>query len=179
MSIDDTIQKLEDRGIRNILIVDDKSENLSAASSYFSSIGIEYEECNSATSAIKKLNEKTYDLVITDLQMETPNAGEEVIKEAGAHFTHSYILTGGTDHGKDNVLILPIGHYIRGSKKDDGIWAEIFETILGNHKKSQEYLKVKQIFTLIREYHGKKRSEKMGELVLEYFKPVIEQYKTL
>ena len=118
-----------------ILIVDDKPENIDAAKKYFSSTNIQADYANSAkeATAILKENKTQYDLIITDLEMETPTSGLDVIREGLRQYTLGAIATGQdatSKHHGANVTIKPDGGTINGKKNNPEIWEYIYEKSL-------------------------------------------------
>ena len=65
-----------------ILLVDDEAAIRIALKTILEGHGFEVEVAASATEATQKLGEGQFHLIITDLRMETPGAGYEVIRAA-------------------------------------------------------------------------------------------------
>ena len=65
-----------------ILLVDDEAAIRIALKTILERHGFEVEVAASATEATQKLGEGQFHLIITDLRMETPGAGYEVIRAA-------------------------------------------------------------------------------------------------
>jgi DNA-binding response OmpR family regulator len=65
-----------------ILIVDDEPSILNMLRSVLEIASFEIEVAKSAADAKSRLSEKTFDIVLTDMRMETPAAGYEVIRAA-------------------------------------------------------------------------------------------------
>jgi len=136
MELEKGLKKYE---IKEILIVDDTTQNLDAAKKYFSNIKVEMDYASSAQEAIKKIknSEKGYNLIMTDLEMETPKAGLEVVKLALEKSGYVTIVTGKnydkpeTDpHHGPNTNIIPIGSSIKGKKELPEIWGNCLEESL-------------------------------------------------
>ncbi len=67
---------------RRILLADDEPLVLEVLKAVLESKGYEVEAANSGAEAVRKLQEATFDLVITDLKMETETAGFAVSRMA-------------------------------------------------------------------------------------------------
>ena len=67
-----------------VLIVDDEPMILSTLADVFRLRHFEVSTATSAEEAIAMLAERDFDLVLTDIRMETPLAGYDVIAEAKA-----------------------------------------------------------------------------------------------
>jgi DNA-binding response OmpR family regulator len=65
-----------------ILIVDDEPSILNMLRAVLEIASFEIEVAKSAADAKSRLSEKAFDLVLTDMRMETPAAGYEVIRAA-------------------------------------------------------------------------------------------------
>ncbi|MBN2458898.1 response regulator [Candidatus Woesearchaeota archaeon] len=136
-------EKLAKSEIRNILVVDDTQANLDAAKQYFARLeplGIKAEYAASAQEAQQKIQESfeskdKYGLVITDLCMESPKAGLEVVREGFEHLIYTVIATGMNydapgvepDHHGPFTRIMPLNETLRGRKDDPEIWRQVLE----------------------------------------------------
>lgn len=130
MSID---QKVKDFKIKKILIVDDTQENIEGAKQYFKTLPVETHYALSGKEAIKEIKEahdkgKKYDLVVTDLEMETKDAGIGVVRKALETLAYTTIVTGRNydksdtaSHGP-NTMIIPTRKSINGRKNKPEIW---------------------------------------------------------
>jgi hypothetical protein len=164
MTLEDKLAKAE---IRKILIVDDTSANLEAAKEYFTKLeplGVKAEYAASAQEAQQKIRDSfeskdKYGLVITDLCMESPKAGLDVVREGFEHLIYSVIATGrnyGTpgvepDHHGPFTRIMPLDETLRGRKDDPEIWGQILEKTMdyiagGSH--TAIYQTIKKVGTL-------------------------------
>ena len=169
MSID---QKLSELEIKRILVVDDIVENVLAAKQAFAkytNASIEY--AASAKKAIEKIKlaseqGQKYDLVISDLEMETKTAGLDVVKEAILKKSYATIATGAnydrseTDGHGPTTTIRPSGASIKSKKDKPEVWDFVMEKSLdyiAEYKESQEFSSLQRI----------KHIEKMPELMLE------------
>jgi len=103
---------------RRILLVDDELAILLTLKAILEMHGFEVETAASAREAIQKLQAGSYHMVITDMRMETDNAGYEVIRAARAqsYDPATAILTAyptlGTDWratGAHSLLVKPLG----------------------------------------------------------------------
>lgn len=142
-------EKLTSMEIRKILVVDDTPENLQAAKQYFNSLDIETQYALSSQESIEMIQKAyaknhKYDLVLTDLEMETKNSGVEVVKKALETIAYATLVTGrnynvpdNASHGP-NTVVLPIGESMNGRKSKPEIW----EFAL---KKSLEYVSSEEI----------------------------------
>ena len=66
-----------------ILIVDDRPKALKhLASAAARIVGADVATANSASEAVQRIAEEAFDVVVTDLHMETSEAGLEVLKAA-------------------------------------------------------------------------------------------------
>lgn len=104
--------------MRRILLVDDEVAILLTLQAILELNGFAVETAASAREAQEKLTAHTYDLVITDMRMETETAGYEVIRSAKAqpYDPATAILTAyptlGNDwesHGAQRLLVKPVG----------------------------------------------------------------------
>ena len=114
--------------LQKILIADDKEENRAAARQAFPVADI----VSSAKEAVEALDKSHYDLVITDMQMETPLSGLDVIRKAYEKNVLSYVLSHtGPSHTGETVSMKPYGGemYPRIGKRDPQTWTEAFRRI--------------------------------------------------
>lgn len=74
-----------------ILVVDDEQDYCDVLKTILSTKGYDVETCNDGSSAMKKLEEKPYDLVITDLSMPGMD-GLELIKRVKARWSSCEII---------------------------------------------------------------------------------------
>jgi CheY-like chemotaxis protein len=68
-----------------VLVVDDDAAILQTMVGVLELEGLEVTSCSTAADAVSHLASDTFDLVITDMRMETPNAGCLVVGAAAAH----------------------------------------------------------------------------------------------
>ncbi len=103
---------------RRILLVDDELAILLTLKAILEMHDFEVETAASAREGISKLEKNSYHMVITDMKMETDNAGYEVIRAARRqkYDPATAILTAypalGTDwrsHGAQSLLVKPVG----------------------------------------------------------------------
>ena len=134
-NIKDLEQRLKLLSIERILVVDDTAKNVEAAKAYFkgyTSIAVDY---SSRASEAKMMIEdayaaKKYDLVLSDLEMQTPSSGLEVTQCAFAHQAMAAIVTGhnyglprDAPHGPSTTLMM--GMYmmsVTGKKESPAVW---------------------------------------------------------
>ena len=104
--------------MRRILLVDDELAILLTLRAILELNGFSVETAGSAQEAEQKLTSKTYDMVITDMRMETETAGYDVIRvaKAQAYNPATAILTAypalGSDwesKGAQSLLVKPVG----------------------------------------------------------------------
>ena len=104
--------------MRRILLVDDELAILLTLRAILELNGFSVETAGSAKEAQEKLTTKTYDMVITDMRMETETAGYDVIRvaKAQAYNPATAILTAypalGSDwesKGAQSLLVKPVG----------------------------------------------------------------------
>jgi len=104
--------------MRRILLVDDELAILLTLRAILELNGFSVETAGSAQEAQQKLTTKTYDMVITDMRMETETAGYDVIRVAKAQSYNpaTAILTAypalGSDwesKGAQSLLVKPVG----------------------------------------------------------------------
>ena len=102
---------------RRILLADDDLAILLTLKAILEMNGFEVETAASAKEAVQKLNSATFDMVITDMRMETETAGYDVIRAARkqSYDPATAILTAypslGTDwknHGAQSLLVKPV-----------------------------------------------------------------------
>jgi len=139
-------QKLNENEIKKILIVDDTQANIEAAKQYFEQVeklGVKVEYASNAKEAKEKIKsayeaKEKYSMVLSDLTMEEPKSGLEVVSEAYRHFGRGFIVTGynydnpGHGHGP-LTSVYPMrgcGSTIRGKKEDSAVWGAAFEYAL-------------------------------------------------
>lgn len=76
-----------------ILVVDDEPSILFVLKALLSAHGYEVETAGSAKAALASLETRQFELVLTDMHMETETAGYEVIRAAAKIGTTAAILT--------------------------------------------------------------------------------------
>jgi hypothetical protein len=120
--------KLLQLGIAEILVADDRQENIDAARRYFETLeGIKTGFFRTGREAIAEIkrNYSQLGLVLTDLEMETPQAGVEVALTGYGYLVPSYIITGGPQHrgSATTIKIIPSGLWrIEGTKENPDTW---------------------------------------------------------
>jgi len=70
------------RGVPRVLIVDDETSILNLLRTVLEASAFEVETAKSATEATTRLRREKYDLVLTDMRMETPISGYDVVRVA-------------------------------------------------------------------------------------------------
>jgi CheY-like chemotaxis protein len=127
--------------LEKILIADDNEDNRNAAL-----VAIPYAKIvSSAKDAIECLDRENYDLVLTDLQMETKLAGLEVAHTAYQKLIPVYVISHtGPSHEGTSVGVAP--HYIHSidnfktGKAEAGLWTEILSRIQNPEPVHKAYL---------------------------------------
>jgi DNA-binding response OmpR family regulator len=103
---------------RRILLVDDELAVLLTLKTVLEMHGFEVSTANSAAEAITKLAAEPYHMVITDLRMESENAGWEVVRvarelkdpPATAILTaYPHLGNDGHNSGSQSILVKPVG----------------------------------------------------------------------
>ena len=122
--------------VRCIVVVDDAEENLEAirqVAANFPEINWIFLDNGAAAIDFIQENHRKIDFLITDRQMETPDAGIEVLGQAYHFFIPSIIVSGGFQHaGKSQTRIFPrdINDLPDGMLKDNpDSWLMILERI--------------------------------------------------
>jgi DNA-binding NarL/FixJ family response regulator len=123
-------EKYKELGIQRILIADDTPANLEAARAVASAIPeISFAFAASAAEALKTLQEKPDDigLVLTDLQMETPNAGVEVFERAMGFGIPAAVVTSFDHHGPWVRVASPAMNQeaLAGEKNNPEVWSAL------------------------------------------------------
>jgi CheY-like chemotaxis protein len=140
MNIEQKIKNLE---INRMLVADDLSENITAAKdafSRYSKLHVDY--VSSASDAKKKIAESfadsKYDLILSDMNMESHSSGFEVMTEAMKYHTLTAIVTGIAAGGEGNhahgpqtkIIIAGYEKVLEGNKSESRIWSEAFENVI-------------------------------------------------
>jgi len=120
-----------------VLIADDKEENRLAAKEAMPHATI----VSSGAEAIGALESQMYDLVITDIQMETPWAGLDVVNKALARGAIPYTFSvTGQGHQGDCIALRPDYHgSFEGHKSDSSLWKRAYESIIRAEGTSKYY----------------------------------------
>ena len=176
MNLEERMKKV---GIEKVLVVDDREENIRAAKEYFDEhFEGEVDYTHNAAEAIKEIQEqyqqKKYDLVLSDMQMEEKNSGEKVVFEASKHKAYSIILTakdafshGGKSYDESTNIIGPcLEYHVSTKKSDPKTWPAVTEKVLqhieGEGKATLEAIKRHE------KYVGKPSQEVAKVLMLSY-----------
>ena len=136
-------ERLKKAGIEKILVVDDSEENISAAKTYFDEhlkgmVSYAHSEAEAIQEIQEQYQEKKYDLVLSDMQMEEKSSGKKVVFEASKHKAYSIILTakdafshGGKSYDESTTIIGPcIEDHVRTKKSDTRTWPIVTEKVL-------------------------------------------------
>jgi len=95
--------------LQKILIADDRKENRDAARTAFP----EAEIVSSAKEAIESIDKSPYDLILTDMQMETKTSGLDVVRKAYEKNILAYVLSHtGPSHQGETISMSPYGNDI-------------------------------------------------------------------
>ncbi|MBU1198982.1 MAG: response regulator [Nanoarchaeota archaeon] len=174
-------EKMVESGIKKILIADDTSSNLEAAKEYFSSLekyGIKTDYASSAKQAKEKIqaaykSKEKYSVVISDMVMEDPHSGLQVVREGFKHQTFSFIATGRNYHKSDReahgpyTQLEPMLGTISGKKEKPEVWKEIFG-------KTLEHItgKAKPTIAALERYHkyAGKPSDEIADMLMDLYK---------
>ncbi len=174
--IEDKIEQLmNELEIKSVLIADDSSENLLAAKTdlqYLEQKGISIDYVSSEKEAIKRINEKEYNLVITDKQMEEKDSGIRVALEAEARLVDYVAIATSFVHGgyKTELISLeldPFPKTVDFSKDKEGGWKKILERLLTAYKKNKETGHSSIKFIEAKRFY---KSQKKGEEIPEDLK---------
>ena len=154
----------EPKEIKKILYIDDSLENGRAAMVVDSRI----HHILSLSSLETSFGD--YDCIITDMQMETPTSGFEVVRAAAKEGKLPHIVTGGTyDHGGlfDRVTIFDHNYrmlFNKFSKKDPGFWSQAIPYMAQNELEDPTRVALQLCFSILREIPGDSL-----EMVLQFY----------
>ena len=70
---------------KRVLLVDDEPSILATFRPILEGIGCDVQVAQSAKEALTKIAAEEFELIITDVRMETPSAGYEVVRAARSH----------------------------------------------------------------------------------------------
>lgn len=119
---------MADYEFKKVLIADDKLENRRAAQIAISHASV----VDSGSKAIEHLVNEPYDLLITDIQMETLWAGLDVVEAAYTRgiIPYTFSVHGAGHHG-DVIKLLPEYHGLfGGSKSEPEVWRKAYDAIV-------------------------------------------------
>lgn len=173
----DLSEGLRGIGFCNIVIVDDTLINIDAARKAGEELkGINFNFCQSAKEAVEYISENlgSIDLIISDLKMETDEAGLLVVEEGFNNGIYVIVASGGYEHSNSPVTkISPDINGVDGDKGDSETWIKIFNAII---KSAKEHTILKT-FLLAREAGVMEKSQKDSPFPLgEHAKIVIGGY---
>ena len=134
------LDKLSNLWIKKILIVDDTSENISMGKQYFDNIPLQIDYASNANDAIQKIQnayvKSKYDLILTDLEMETSKSWFDVAREWFAHQADTFIVTGinynrshNDAHGP-NTNILWLTFSVKSKKNEEWTRESLFDAVI-------------------------------------------------
>lgn len=134
----------------SIAVVDDKVENLQAASAAIAEMfpSSQVHLFSSAAEIIAALKAQSIeiDLVLTDLEMEDRHAGHRVAVEAWAWNIPATIITGGHGHGTDYVTIsYPRQSLSMLNKATPRAWKAILQSVVSGDISSNGLLTAKSL----------------------------------
>jgi len=128
---------LSEMGLDHIAVVDDAPENLEAAQSFLESmegISLElYERGDLFLEAVKSSVSRAQ-LVLTDLRMETSEAGINVAVECWRRYILTYVCSSVDENTSNLIRVSPgvSGLTIEGGKSDPETWKQIVEYLIEN-----------------------------------------------
>ena len=114
--------------INNVLIADDKEENRRAAAEAVPHAVV----VGSGSDAIGALEDQEFDLVITDLNMEQPWSGLDVVEKALERIVIPYTFSAeGRGHDGYIIRLRPEYHgSFAGSKSESILWKRAYDSII-------------------------------------------------
>jgi len=134
------LDKLSNLWIKKILIVDDTSANISMAKQYFDNIPLYIDYASSASDATQKIKsayeDRKYDLILTDLEMESKESGFEVSREWFGHQADTFVVTWiNYDRSHDEshgptTYVLWLKFSIKSKKDEEWTWENILEAVV-------------------------------------------------
>lgn len=100
--MDKLVEKLQKIGVGSVIIADDTNENILAAQEIGNSLSpIKFEYYNRGDLVIAQIPKRyrEIDLILTDLKMEKPDSGLDVLEKGYLHGIPTYVCSGGYSHG--------------------------------------------------------------------------------
>lgn len=159
------IDQLKQIGFERIVIVDDADENICAARELEKRLqGIQFEFYQRGDLLVAQIPDRyqELDLILTDRQMETNDAGLEVVEEAWKYHVPAFVCSGGYQHR--NQPRLRIAPPVKGFILADGMikdnpetWYQILEGIVNdatgeNGSFLQSVLRAKKAGAIVPDY---------------------------
>jgi CheY-like chemotaxis protein len=129
-------EDLLELNFKRIAIVDDTPENIEAAKEAVKKIsGIEFTFCNSASEILQLISDhqNPFDLIITDLCMETEDAGLSVVENGFNNGIFVVVASGGYQHNNTPIIRLAPDSAelaIEGDKNSPDTWVAIISAII-------------------------------------------------
>lgn len=136
--------------IQNILVVDAKENNITAAKNYFNTLkqyGINTEYSKNENDALNKLETQKFDFVIVDKDLNEKNAGIKVLKEVYDNNSEGMIITEFAPKDRNQTLVDSI-YSLReysGMKDQEDTWKETFEFTVNKMLNSKIYKNRKKL----------------------------------
>ena len=167
-------QKIKEHGLERILVVDDTIENLQGAREYFENMDeVLVDYASSQAEAIKMLQNQgnKYDLLLTDLEMETKESGYEVIREGIINNVFGIIATGFNYNPRPNdrhgprTTFIPSKDFVQGKKTKPMVWEKALEHAI---KYMDEFGLKKALDE--NKANDKKADKKYADIVLSLYK---------
>lgn len=126
--------RLKKLNIGKIVIADDRDENIYAAKQFgetLPGIGFEYFQRGDVLVECIPERYKEFDLILTDRQMETDEAGFDVIETGFNYYIPTFIVSGGYQHaGNEVIRICPGIAAVEGSKNSKETWQKILSAVI-------------------------------------------------
>ena len=166
--------KMQEHGLERILVVDDTEENLQGAREYFNKIEntiVDYASSEKEAKTMLENQENKYNLILTDLEMETKESGYEVIREGIINNVFGVIATGFnyTPHENDKhgprTTFVPSKNFVQGKKTEPRVWEKALEHAIS-------YLDTYGLKKALDENraNNKKAEEKYADIVVSLYK---------
>ncbi|MFA5987021.1 MAG: hypothetical protein WC819_06785 [Parcubacteria group bacterium] len=129
------LEELLRLNFKRIAIVDDTPENIEAAKNAVAGIsGIDFSFFNSATEILGQIDQScSFDLIITDLRMETEDAGLSVVEKGFNNGIFVVVASGGYQHNNSPIIRLApdsAQSEIEGDKDSPDTWVAIISAII-------------------------------------------------
>jgi len=136
-----TQEKLLELGIERIIIADDEFANIAAALPFAETLPeIEFEFYHRGDLVVAQIPERYQEigLILTDRQMETKDAGLDVLETAWRYRIPTFVCSGGYEHGNKPLVRIFPGNYQtpEGMTKDKlETWENIIDYVISEANK--------------------------------------------